>query len=172
MVRRGIMIEMEIDSSDSVLTRADLAWSISGWRMTDEVVMLKGKWLLVTVTGVRALRLGPQDWNDFEEGQSSVLQGRDENLFKVEFKNDLMDSPPAVDWKVVMVVVAVTVDDRTNDWLRWWLWYSVEGDEEEIISQSKCEAYVKRLTQRWDCAESDYADADADSHSDFDDLWR
>ncbi|CAH7684650.1 hypothetical protein PPACK8108_LOCUS18998 [Phakopsora pachyrhizi] len=43
---------------------------------------------------------------------------RDENLFEVEFRNDLMDSPPAVDWKVMLVVVAVTVD------------------EEEIISQS------------------------------------
>ncbi|CAH7670127.1 hypothetical protein PPACK8108_LOCUS4815 [Phakopsora pachyrhizi] len=47
---------------------------------------------------------------------------RDENLFEVEFRNDLMDSPPAVDWKVMMVVVAVTIE--------------VEVDEEEIISQS------------------------------------
>ncbi|CAH7667041.1 hypothetical protein PPACK8108_LOCUS1416 [Phakopsora pachyrhizi] len=93
------LISVEIDSSDSVLTRADLAWSISGWRMTDEVVMLKGKRLLVTVTG---------DWNDFG----------DENLFEVEFRNDLIDSPLAVDWKVLMVVVAVRVDDRTNDWVQ------------------------------------------------------
>ncbi|CAH7682392.1 hypothetical protein PPACK8108_LOCUS15294 [Phakopsora pachyrhizi] len=113
------LISVEIDSSDSVLTRADLAWSISGWRMTDEVVMLKEKRLLVTVTG------GAQDWNDFGEQQSSVLQGRDENLFEVELRNDLMDSPPAVGWesdltvRVLMVVVAVRVD------------------EEEIISQSK-----------------------------------
>ncbi|CAH7667042.1 hypothetical protein PPACK8108_LOCUS1417 [Phakopsora pachyrhizi] len=82
--------------------------------MTDEVVMLKWKRLLVTVPG---------DWNDFGEQQSSVLQGRDENLFEVEFRNDLMDSPPAVDWKVLMVVVAVMVE--------------VGVDEEEIISQSK-----------------------------------
>ncbi|CAH7690656.1 hypothetical protein PPACK8108_LOCUS26071 [Phakopsora pachyrhizi] len=101
------LISVEIDSSDSVLTRADLAWSISGWRMTDEVVMLKEKRLLVTVTG------GAQDWNDFGEQQSSVLQGRDENLFEVELRNDLMDSPPAVGWesdltvRVLMVVVAV-----------------------------------------------------------------
>ncbi|CAH7683132.1 hypothetical protein PPACK8108_LOCUS16466 [Phakopsora pachyrhizi] len=94
--------QVEIDSSDSVLTSADLAWSISGWRMTDEVVMLKGKRLLVTVTG------GAQDWNDFG----------DENLFEVEFRNDLIDSPLAVDWKVLMVVVAVRVDDRTNDWVQ------------------------------------------------------
>ncbi|CAH7690875.1 hypothetical protein PPACK8108_LOCUS26332 [Phakopsora pachyrhizi] len=75
--------------------------------MTDEVVMLKEKRLLVTVTG------GAQDWNDFGEQQSSVLQGRDENLFEVELRNDLMDSPPAVGWesdltvRVLMVVVAV-----------------------------------------------------------------
>ncbi|CAH7678560.1 hypothetical protein PPACK8108_LOCUS13085 [Phakopsora pachyrhizi] len=78
-------------------------------KMTDEVVMLKEKRLLVTVTG---------DWNDFGEQQSSVLQGRDKNLFEVEFRNDLMDSPLAVDWKVLMVVVAVRVDDRTNDWVK------------------------------------------------------
>ncbi|CAH7690654.1 hypothetical protein PPACK8108_LOCUS26068 [Phakopsora pachyrhizi] len=53
------------------------------------------------------------DWNDFGEQQSSVLQGRDENLFEVELRNDLMDSPPAVGWesdltvRVLMVVVAV-----------------------------------------------------------------
>ncbi|CAH7667045.1 hypothetical protein PPACK8108_LOCUS1420 [Phakopsora pachyrhizi] len=75
------------------------------------------------------------DWNDFGEQQSSVLQGRDENLFEVEFRNDLMDSPPAVDRKsaltvrVLMVVVAVMVDDRTDYWV----------DEEEIISQSKAD---------------------------------
>ncbi|CAH7667886.1 hypothetical protein PPACK8108_LOCUS2326 [Phakopsora pachyrhizi] len=95
--------QVEIDSSDSVLTRADLAW------MTDEVVMLKGKWLLgldgwsmVHRIGCLSDELrgslvkGAQDWNDFEEGRSLVLQGRDENLFEVEFRNDLMDSPPAM----------------------------------------------------------------------------
>ncbi|CAH7668288.1 hypothetical protein PPACK8108_LOCUS2771 [Phakopsora pachyrhizi] len=50
--------------------------------------------------------------------REEVRPYRDENLFEVEFRNDLMDSPPAVDWKVMMVVVAVTVDDRTNDWVR------------------------------------------------------
>ncbi|CAH7667044.1 hypothetical protein PPACK8108_LOCUS1419 [Phakopsora pachyrhizi] len=80
--------------------------------MTDEVVMLKGKRLLMTVPG------GAQDWNDLGEQQSSVLKGRDKNLFEVEFRNDLMDSPLAVDWKVLMVVVAVRVDDRTNDWVK------------------------------------------------------
>ncbi|CAH7673410.1 hypothetical protein PPACK8108_LOCUS8264 [Phakopsora pachyrhizi] len=123
----------EIDSIDSVLTRADLALSISGWRMTDEVFMLKGgQGLYGWSRGHRgSLVKGAQDCNDFGEGQSSVLQRRcqlmlglevrpyrDENLFEVEFRNDLMDSPPAVDWKVMLVVVAVTVD------------------EEEIISQS------------------------------------
>ncbi|CAH7689285.1 hypothetical protein BY996DRAFT_6492058 [Phakopsora pachyrhizi] len=39
---------------------------------------------------------------------------RDENLFEVEFRNDLMDSPPAVDWKVMLVVVAVTVRMRVR----------------------------------------------------------
>ncbi|KAI8455886.1 hypothetical protein BY996DRAFT_6542337 [Phakopsora pachyrhizi] len=50
--------------------------------------------------------------------REEVRPYRDENLFEVEFRNDLMDSRLAVDWKVMMVVVAVTVD------------------EEEIISQS------------------------------------
>ncbi|CAH7667040.1 hypothetical protein PPACK8108_LOCUS1415 [Phakopsora pachyrhizi] len=67
--------------------------------MTDEVIMLKGKRLLVTVTG---------DWNDFG----------DENLFEVEFRNDLIDSPLALTVRVLMVVVAVRVDDRTNDWVQ------------------------------------------------------
>ncbi|CAH7666650.1 hypothetical protein PPACK8108_LOCUS999 [Phakopsora pachyrhizi] len=105
----------EIDSSDSMLTRADLAWSISGW-MTDEVVMLKGKRLFVTVPGGIS---GQGYWNDNHQFyKEEVRPVRDENLIEVEFRNDLMDSPPAVDWKVVIVVVAVTVDDRTNDWLK------------------------------------------------------
>ncbi|CAH7669907.1 hypothetical protein PPACK8108_LOCUS4561 [Phakopsora pachyrhizi] len=113
--------QVEIDSSDTVLTRADLAWSISGWRMTDEGHY---GWSRVHRIGCLSNELrgsmvkGAQDWNDFGEGRSSVLQGRDENLFEVEFRNDLMDSPPAVDWKVLMVVVAVRVDDRTNDWVK------------------------------------------------------
>ncbi|KAI8449403.1 hypothetical protein BY996DRAFT_6565870 [Phakopsora pachyrhizi] len=171
----------EIDSSDSVLTRADLAWSISGWRMTDEVVMLKGKRLLVTVPG------GPYnwllDWNDFGEGQSSVLQGRpvrDENLFEVEFRNDLMDSPLADDWndgveltvRVVMVVVTVTVDDRTNDWVR--VRVKLMRAMAMVVIDWQVGNGGKRMTQQWDCPETDYADADAgaDGPGDFDDLWR
>ncbi|CAH7670921.1 hypothetical protein PPACK8108_LOCUS5668 [Phakopsora pachyrhizi] len=50
--------------------------------------------------------------------QVMLLEERDENLFEVDFRNDLMDSPLTIDWKVVMVVVAVTVDDRTNDWVK------------------------------------------------------
>ncbi|CAH7670687.1 hypothetical protein PPACK8108_LOCUS5408 [Phakopsora pachyrhizi] len=119
--------QVEIDSSDTVLTRADLAWSISGWRMTDEGHY---GWSRVHRIGCLSNELrgsmvkGAQVRNDFGEGRSSVLQGRDENLFEVEFRNDLMDSPPAVDWKsaltvrVLMVVVAVRVDDRTNDWVK------------------------------------------------------
>ncbi|CAH7686200.1 hypothetical protein PPACK8108_LOCUS20816 [Phakopsora pachyrhizi] len=161
-----------------------LGWVICGQRismgMTDEVVMLKGKRLLVTVPGVRAFTVGlgslvkgAQDWDDFGEGQSSVLQGRcqlmfapevrpvmDENLFEVEFRNDLMDSPLADDWKVVMVVVTVTVDDRTNDWVR--VRVKLMRAMAMVVIDWQVGNGGKRMTQQWDCPETDYADADAE----------
>ncbi|KAI8455513.1 hypothetical protein BY996DRAFT_6456629 [Phakopsora pachyrhizi] len=61
------------------------------------------------------MTLGKDNHQFYKE---EVRPVRDENLFEVEFRNDLMDSPPAVDWKLLMVVVSVRVDDRTNDWVK------------------------------------------------------
>ncbi|CAH7689250.1 hypothetical protein PPACK8108_LOCUS24284 [Phakopsora pachyrhizi] len=61
------------------------------------------------------------NWFSVQVSTDVGLRGqpyRDENLFEVEFRNDLMDSPPAVDWKSAGGEV------------------EVEVDEEEIISQS------------------------------------
>ncbi|CAH7684783.1 hypothetical protein PPACK8108_LOCUS19209 [Phakopsora pachyrhizi] len=116
--------------------------------MTDEVVMLKGKRLFVTVPGgISGQGIGmtiiSSTWKVSREivfvpeqlvigtvgvfdlvlrlpplRLKQLVESGDVNIFEVDFRNDLMDSPPAVDWKAVMVVVAVTVDDRTNDWVK------------------------------------------------------
>ncbi|CAH7683204.1 hypothetical protein PPACK8108_LOCUS16599 [Phakopsora pachyrhizi] len=110
--------QVEIDSSDSVLTRADLAWSISGWRMTDELFMLKGGQGLYFWSGFYrigclsdelrgSLVKGAQvifmiNWFSVQVSTDvglEVTPVRDENLFEVELRNDLMDSPPAVGWE-------------------------------------------------------------------------
>ncbi|CAH7689650.1 expressed protein [Phakopsora pachyrhizi] len=110
---------VEIDSIDSVLTRADLAWSISGWRMTDE------KRLLVTVLGVRAFTVGLGVIGDlWSRALSSTEKVSREIVFAPE--QSVIGIPgfkvPAIETLAIGRIMGGEVE--------------VEVDKEEIISQS------------------------------------